>query len=164
MPDTHDLWYKRILYQHGHAHLCGKVAQKFLLDAVSTYQAEQVRFDVKRRERLHIAHRADTERRSRANAAARAQVRRPRSSSQRRLSASHTHTLPPVQAAGQAAGQAAPTPVPARDVGRPHHNSSLTGSPAYYALQKRRALATLSRCGTPARPRSRATRGCTSSC
>ena len=123
-PLTLHEWLKRLMYQHGHMHLCSRVANKFLLDAVATYEAEKVRFDIKRRERLRIARRADIERAARRNAAAAA-------------------------ASEAAAAPAAPERVAARDVGRAHHNSSLTGSPAYYALQKRRALATLSRCGTP---------------
>lgn len=45
----------------------------------------------------------------------------------------------------QAGGQ----PVAADAVGRPYHNASFVGSPAYYALNKRRALAILARCGKP---------------
>ena len=145
-------WTKRMLHQHDHAHLCSRVFQKWLLDAVGTYEAEKVAFDVKRRERLRIARRADIER-ARARSAAQAQVRHEQAlcipihiGSRGLMMIVPTRR---VQAAAPGTVAAEPERVAAQDVGRPHHNSSLTGSPAYYALQKRRALATLSRCGKP---------------
>jgi hypothetical protein len=52
-------------------------------------------------------------------------------------------------AVGAAVVVAGNDPVPAAALGRPMHSASFTGSPAYYAANKRKALAVLARCGKP---------------